>query len=125
MGLGHVKIGDLRHVIYLQTPTVTQNERGAEEIAWTDSPALRAKIRTASGDERITNEQVIAVAAHEVTIRWPLPDGVTLTAKSRVRWPLPAGGNRYFAITAIGEPDNRGRSRVLTCEELVGQDRTL
>lgn len=83
------------------------------------------EIRTMSGDERISNEQVIAIAAHEVTIRWPLPAGVTLTAKSRMRWPQAAGGSRYFAITAIGEPDNRGRSRVLTCEELVGQDRTL
>jgi head-tail adaptor len=48
--MGGMKIGDLRHVIYLQNPTtVTQNARGAEEIAWMDSPALRARVRTVSG----------------------------------------------------------------------------
>jgi head-tail adaptor len=119
-----MKIADLRHVIYLQTPTTSQTARGAETISWGNSPALRAKVTTASGDERKTNEQVIAVAAHLVELRWPLPTGTTATTKSRVKW-TQDGVNRYFGISAIGEPDNRRRRIVLSCQELVGEDRGL
>jgi head-tail adaptor len=117
-------ISQLRHLIYIHTPTATQSSRGAETITWSRSPALRGRIRTVGGDERSRDDQVIAVAVHEVVIRWPLPDGVTLTTKSRIEW-LDAGVSRYFGITAIGEPDNRGRMVSLSCMELVGEDRVL
>jgi head-tail adaptor len=119
-----VKISQLRHVVYVQTPTVTTSARGAETLTWADSPALRAKVRTISGDERNRNEQVTAVAAHEVTLRWPLPTGTTLTTKSRVKW-TQDGVTRYFGVTFVGEPDNLRRVVVLSCEELVGVDRGL
>ena len=119
-----MKISELRHVVYIQTPTTAQSSRGAETITWADSPALRARVRTVSGDERSRDEQMMVTAAHEVLLRWPLPSGVTLTTKSRVRW-VDDGVSRYFGVLAIGEPDNRGRLVVLTCEELVGEDRVL
>lgn len=120
--MGHVKIAELRHVVYVQAPTTARSARGAETITWTDSPALRARVRTMGGDERQRDEQVIPTAAHEVLLRWPLPTGVTLTTKSRLRW-LINGASRYFAVVAVGEPDNRRRVVVLTCQELVGEDR--
>lgn len=85
---------------------------------------LRGKVRTVSGDERRTDEQIIPVSGHEVTLRWPLPTGVTLTTKSRLRWTV-EGGYRYLGVTAIGEPDNLRRMVVLTCQEMVGEDRVL
>jgi head-tail adaptor len=119
-----MRIGDLRHLVYLQTPTASRTERGAEQITWTDSPALRAKIRTTSGDERSANDQTVPVAAHEATLRWPLPRGTAISTKSRLKW-LDDGTARYFSILAILEPDNRGRVIVLTCQELIGETRGL
>ncbi len=119
-----MKVADLRHVLHIQNPTATQNDRGAVIPGWTTSPQLRGKVRTVSGDERNSNEQIIPVAAHEVTIRWPLPTGTTLTTKSRVRWTVEST-YRFFGVTAIGEPDNRRRMVALTCQELVGEDRGL
>lgn len=120
-----MKIAELRHVLYIQEPAVAQNDRGAETITWTDSGPVRGSVRTVSGDERGRDEQVVPVAAHEITLRWPLPAGVALTPKCRIRWPRPGVADRYFGIVAIGEPDNRGRRRVLSCHELVGEDRAL
>jgi len=119
-----MKIADLRHVIYLQAPTTTQSELGAEIPSWTDSPALRATVRTVGGDERNISEQIIPVAQHQVELRWPLPTGTTVTTKSRVKW-TQQGVTRYFGITSIGEPDNRMRLIVLACTELVGESRVL
>ena len=117
-----MKIAELRHLVYIQTPTTARSNRGAETITWTDSAQLRARVRTLSGDERQRQEQIIPVAAHEVVLRWPLPTGTTLTTKSRLRW-LVEGASRYFAILAVGEPDNRRARITLTCEELVGETR--
>ena len=65
-------------------------------------------MRTVSGDERNRSELVVPVASHQVTLRWPLPSGVTLTNKSRIRWTQDSVA-RYFGVTAIGEPDNHRR----------------
>lgn len=119
-----MKIAELRHLVYIQTPTTSRTSRGAEAITWADSPAVRARVRTVSGDERNRDEQTMPVAAHEVLLRWPMPSGVTITTKSRLRWAT-SDGSRYFGILAIGEPDNRRRLVVLTCQELIGEDRVL
>ncbi len=82
-----------------------------------------------TNDERNRDEQIVPMAAHEVTMRWPLPAGVDQYEEQ-----APAGSTmasvkktlaRYFGILAVSEPDNRGRLIVLTCEELVGEDRGL
>lgn len=119
-----MRISDLRHTVFIQTPTTSRNDRGAETISWTDSPRLRAKVATVSGDERQRDEQVMPLAGHQVTMRWPLPTGTTITTKSRLRWAV-EGASRYFGIAAIGEPDNRRKLIVLTCEELIGEDRVI
>jgi len=119
-----MKIADLRHVVNIQTATVATSARGAETVTWSDSPTVRAKVRTTGGDERNRNEMVTPVAGHEVTLRWPLPTGTTLTTKSRVKW-TQDGVTRYFGVTFVGEPDNLRRVVVLSCEELVGVDRGL
>lgn len=119
-----MRISELRHVVYIQTPTTSQDSRGAESVTWANSVPLRARIRTVSGDERQRAEQITPINAHEVLLRWPLPRSVALTVKSRLRWD-DGGTSRYFGITAIGEPDNRGRLVVLTCEEIVDTERVL
>lgn len=115
-----MKIGELRHRVIVQMPVTTQTTRGAETLTWQDSSLLAAEIRTLTGNEREGNDQVIPVALHSVTLRWPMPTGVELTTKCRVKW-----GDRYFGIVHVGEPDNRMRLVVLSCSELVGDDRVL
>lgn len=117
-----MKIARMRHTVYIQTPTVTRNARGAESVTWADSPLLRAEVRTPSGDERRADEQMIALASHQATLRWPLPAGTTITTKKRLRWAV-EGGSRYLAITFVGEPDNLRRRIEVWCQELVGEDR--
>jgi head-tail adaptor len=119
-----MRISKLRHIIYIQTPTVSRNTRGAETITWADSPALRAEVRTLGGDERQRDEQVIPISGHQVMLRWPLPTGTAISTKSRLRWLL-SGSSRYFAVVAIGEPDNLRRRIEVACQELVGEDRTI
>ena len=119
-----MKIADLRHIVYLQTPTTARSDRGAETITWTDSPRLRARVRTITGDERQRQEQIIPIEAHEVLLRWPLPTGTTISTKSRLRWVI-EGGSRYFSILFVGEPDNRRKIISLTCQEMVGEDRAI
>lgn len=121
MGLGDVRIGRLRHQIVIQTPTVTTNDRGAEVLAWPDSPAIAAEIRTVGGSERGTTDVILPLEYHQITIRWPLPTGVSLTTKSRIKWVSVLNSvttTRYFGITFIGEPDNRLRMVQLNCTEI-------
>jgi head-tail adaptor len=121
-----MRIGRLRHQVYIQTPTVATSDRGAQTVTWTDSPRVAAWVETVSGSERNAEDLLVPTALHEVVIRWPLPTGTEITTKSRIKWLSErAGSTRYFGIEAIGEPDNRGRYRVLTCRELVGEDRVL
>lgn len=120
-----MRSGQLRHRIILQAPTPTKNTRGAESGDFDDVATVYANVRTVNGDERQASDQVIPVAAHQVEIRYPLPQALTLTTKHRVKWPQVGNTVRYFGIDAIGEPDNRMRRLVLTCTEIVGKDRVL
>ena len=121
MGLGNVRIGRLRHQVNIQTPTVTVNDRGAEVLTWADSAAIAAEIRTVGGSERGTTDVILPLEYHQITIRWPLPTGVSLTTKSRIKWVSVLNSvttTRYFGITFIGEPDNRLRMLQLNCTEI-------
>jgi hypothetical protein len=69
-------------------------------------------------DERAAHDQLIAVAGARGDDPLAAADGVTLTRNRGCD-----GATAISASTAIREPDNRGRVRVLNCEELVGQDR--
>ncbi len=120
-----MRAGTLRHRITIQAEQPTQNVRGAVSPDWTDLATVYANVRTVSGDERQASDQVIPVAAHQVEIRWPLPNALTITPKHRLKWPQVGNTVRYFGIIAVGEPDNRMRKIVLTCTELVGKDRVL
>ncbi len=120
-----MRAGTLRHQIIIQAPKPTKNTRGAEADAFDDVATVYANVRTMNGDERQASDQVIPIAAHQVEIRWPLPQALTLTTKHRVKWPQVGNTIRYFGIDAISEPDNRMRRVVLTCTEIVGKDRVL
>ncbi len=118
--MAHMRIGQLRHKVYVQNATLTQNSRGAETVTWVDSVLLSALVASVPGTEKQTNEQVIAVAGHLVTLRLPLPSGVTLTTKSRIKW-----GSRIFGVAALTESDNAGAWIVASCAELVNKTEVL
>lgn len=116
-----MRIGRLRHQVNIQTPTATANDRGAEVISWADSAAIAAEIRTVSGNERGTTDVILPLEYHQITIRWPLPSGVSVTTKSRIKWVSVLNSvttTRYFGVTFIGEPDNRLRTVQLNCTEI-------
>jgi SPP1 family predicted phage head-tail adaptor len=105
-------IGKLRHRITLQTATVTRGDRGAEILTWADTATVYADIRTVGGQEQVLASQLeVATLLHTITIRHL----AGVVPKMRVKW-----GDRYFAIEAVIESDNRMRMMSLSCRELVG-----
>ena len=111
-----MRAGTLRHVVTIQTPSVTKNTRGVEVVTWPTSVTVRADVRTLTGRELVANDQVTPIAQHQITLRYR----TGITTKHRVVW-----DGRYFGITAVLESDNRMRSLVLMCTELVGVNRVL
>lgn len=120
-----MRAGTLRHRVTIQAATETSNTRGATAVAWDDLATVYAQIKTTGGDERQASDQVIPVASHTVELRQPLPNALQLTPKHRLKWVAGPNLIRYFGILAIGEPDNKMRRVVVSCEELVGVDRGL
>lgn len=106
----------LRHRVTIQRPVATKNNRGADTITWADVATVYAEIRSVAGREETANDQVTPTAAHSITVRYR----TGITTQHRVKW-----GARYFGIAEVAERDNRMRTLVLTCNELVGEDRVI
>lgn len=106
----------LRHRVTLQERVVTKNNRGADTIAWADVATVYAEIRSIAGREETANDQVTPTAAHNITIRYR----AGITPQHRIKW-----GERIFGISEVAERDNRMRTLVLTCSELVNEDRVI
>lgn len=108
-----MQIGRLRHRLMLQSRTPVQDAAGAISYTWSDVAAVWGEVRTPAGIERFAPEvdQVRATLTHTVRIR----SGVaTVTPAMRFLW-----GTRKLQIVSITDPDNRGESQVLLCNELV------
>lgn len=111
-----MNVGALRHRVTIQERITTKNNRGADAFSWVDVVTVFAEIRSTAGREEADRDQVTATAAHQVTIRYR----AGITTKHRIRW-----GTRYFGVSEVAERDNRMRLLVLTCNELVDQERVL
>jgi SPP1 family predicted phage head-tail adaptor len=106
----------LRHRVTIQERVVTKNNRGADTISWSDVATVYAEIRSVAGREENTNDQITPTAAHQVTIRYRR----NITTQHRIKWQ-----SRLFGISEVAERDNRMRMLLLTCNELVNEDRVL
>ena len=106
-----MRTGRLRHRVTIQEAVTTKNDRGAEVLTWRAVATVWAEVATPGGRERSANEQVVAVLTHVVTMRYRSG----LTAANRLQW-----GDRTLSILATPDPDNRRRTLVCQCQEVVG-----
>lgn len=106
------QIGKFRHRVTIQSPTITRSARGAEVLTWSSVATVYADIRTAGGSETTLSTQLeVATLTHSIQIRYR----TGIVPKMRAVW-----GSRVFSIESVGEPDNRMRTLVLSCREIVG-----
>jgi SPP1 family predicted phage head-tail adaptor len=103
--------GQLRHQIYLQGLTRTDDEGGGGEEAWGDaSGPLWAEIRPLTGTEAIRAMQSEATLTHTVRLRYR--PGVT--TRMRLRY-----GARHFDIRHVIDVQERHIELQLLCEEIL------
>jgi len=111
-----MRAGTLRHVLTKRTPVTTKNARGVETISSYTTTTMRGNVTSMTGRELVANDQVTAMATHQIETRFR----EDITTKDTMIW-----DGRYFGITSIVEPDNRRRRLLLMCTEIVGTDRVL
>jgi SPP1 family predicted phage head-tail adaptor len=108
-----MKAGELRHRVALQSPTYTRDEGGQTTLTgWTTEATLWAKVETFSGREYQDDAQVVGENQLRVTLRWPL--GETLGSDWRLLF-----GSRALQIDSVTNIDERNRTAVLACREIV------
>ncbi len=108
-----MQIGRLRHRVTIQQRTLVQDAAGAATYTWATFATVWAEVRTPAGMERLAPEvdQVRASLTHTVRIR---SGSGTISPAMRVVW-----GSRTLEVISVTDPDNRGESQVLLCNELV------
>lgn len=88
-----MRSGKLRHLLTIQKPSVTQDERGENVTTWTELAAVWGQLTPVSGKEMRTADQVVAETTHTARLRYT--PGLTLDTTYRLRY-----CDRVFAITA-------------------------
>jgi SPP1 family predicted phage head-tail adaptor len=106
-----LRAGRLRHRIVLQSAGEAADGGGGFTVTWGDVATLWAAIEPLKGSERLRAQQLETPVTHRVTIR----HRAGVTAKMRVKF-----GSRAFNIRAVIDPQERGRTLELLCEEGVG-----
>lgn len=97
-----------RHPIDIQENRPTQPSFGEPVDAWVTVEHTRASIEPMNGRELMLARQVYALATHKVELRY------TANAKTTNRIKF---GTRTFDINHVGNPGERNRQVVLTCQE--------
>ncbi|MDP3059050.1 MAG: phage head closure protein [bacterium] len=103
-----MKIGELRHLITLQTPTITKDSLGVVSETWSDTASVYAQIEALSGREYFAVARVNAEVTHRVRIRY-------------LRGIVPAmrvvAGAKALDIQAVLDVDGKKRELTLMCVE--------
>ena len=89
-----MRAGQLRHVIWIQTPTSTASAFGTS-ISWSNLFSTRAAIWPLSSKERLRADKLESLATSKIRIRYR--SGIS--SKNRIKF-----GDRVFQI--IGNPIN-------------------
>lgn len=105
-----MRAGTLRHVVEVQTKTITQNTIGEGIETWATSYTRRCSVEQLSGNEAMVAAQVTAGATHKVTMR----HDKGLTTANRLKFK-----GRYFDINAINNVDEMNHEMILICKESV------
>jgi SPP1 family predicted phage head-tail adaptor len=105
--------GDLRHKIILQKLDQQADSYGERRETWSDFMTVWASIKPVSGREFFAAEAVNSEVSHKILIRYR--PGVT--ASMRVKYK-----DRYFAVSAVLDFEERHEVLQLMCRELVGDE---
>ena len=107
----HVRSGDLRHVINIQSQVSTgPDSMGSPSITWTNQiTGTRAEIRPLRGDQFFAAQQMASIVDTKVRIRYR--SGIK--PNWRVVW-----GSRVFLIVTIIDPEMRKIFLDLMCREI-------
>lgn len=105
--------GTLRHRVEVQTDRGEANEFNETEPDWRTVAFRWAEITPQAGSDELVRDQRRQAVRHKVRIRFLAALSVNHRLKTR--------DGRHLYITAIIDPDSRGREMVLDCEERVGQ----
>lgn len=110
-----VRTGNLRLRVALEEEILTQDATGGQSAAWTERVKLWADIEELSAAQRFFGGQLMALASHRVTIRWPgLLTNFSATAEELSDKFRIVYGKRYFKIIAVLD---RGDIIELLCME--------
>lgn len=105
-----MQIGNLRHRITLQTPTLNQDSLGVVSETWSATATVYAQIEAISGREFFESARINAEVTHRVRIR----HRPGIVPAMRV-----LEGARMFDIRAVLDVDGRNRELTLMCVERV------
>lgn len=116
--LFRINAGDLRHVLILQTPSITRTKEGGFlPFSWVNTvTGLRASLTPKSGDEAMFSDAVRAKMTHTVVCR---AQSAEILPNQRFYW---AGlfSAKYFNIVAVQTMDMIKNMTVIAVQELVG-----
>jgi len=105
-----MQIGKLRHLIKIQSGTVSQDVAGEEILTWILEAERWASIEPLSGQERFLEAQIQADVTHKIGVRMAF----TVTPKMRVLF-----GSRIFDILSVLNVGERDVKLKLICRENV------
>lgn len=105
------RIGQLRHRVTIQTPTLAVDAQGVRSETWSELATAWADIRPLSMGEAVAAGQTMGYVTHRMTMRRGAPvvaygaeNSKQVRPKHRVTF-----GARTFEIQAVTDPDGRGR----------------
>lgn len=103
-------IGSLRHLVDIQSRTVSRDGYGAATVSWATVDTVAAKVEPLSGREAWQAQQVRPDVTHQVTIRY----WEGLTPKHRF-----VHKGRILEIAWVNNLEERDRFHVCVCVEEV------
>ena len=100
----------MRDRITIQSLTETQDAQGAKSEAWATFQTVWAAVRPLRGRELMDAKQEQARVTHEIRARWL----AGVTPKMRI-----ALGTRVFRIESAINENERDRTLIMMCEEVI------
>lgn len=105
-----MELGKMRHVVTIQTRSVTRDTDGQPLNSWVDTTTRRAAITPTGSNESIVNGKTLTRQTFDVTMRFY--DGLSTT--HRLKW-----GTRILRITDVTNPDAMEVEHSVKCVEEV------
>lgn len=114
-----VRIGDLRHKVWIQTKAETRDDYSAISESWVNDTEVWAGIWPIKGTEYQLTRQAKSALSHKIIMRFTtLKDGTRISHENRIYYQdKKLGIDRYFEIEAPIDPDERHEMLTLMCTE--------